>query len=185
VTILPPETTAYTDTDVLDDTAYLYRLQALNEEGNDSDFTTALVEVQSLPAWPGAPTLIAVTTEAADALGLEWSAPATGVVSAYRVERSLSGGGPFTTTLETGSGITATTDKQGHGCQVFRAMCSRTHKQASLVAPSSWKVRFRSSLDLTAERWRELIPTLSANAFWVMPLARNSLINASKVTLLR
>jgi len=35
----------------------------------------------------------------------------------------------------------------------FPAMCSRTHKQASLVAPSSWNVRFRNSLDLTGVYW--------------------------------
>jgi hypothetical protein len=110
VTVLSPETTAYTDTGVLDDTPYLYRLQALDEDGNDSDFTTAKAEVQSLPAPPTTPTFIAVTTEAADALGLEWSSPVTDVVSAYRIERSLSSGGPFTTALETGSGITTASD---------------------------------------------------------------------------
>ncbi|MDY7080246.1 MAG: C25 family cysteine peptidase [Chloroflexota bacterium] len=152
VTVLPPETTAYTDTGVLDDTAYLYRLQVLGEDGSDSDFTTALVEVQSLPALPGVPTLITVTTKAADALGLEWSAPVTGVVSAYRVERSLSDSGPFTTALETGSGITATSDTglisdtvyfyrvvavNATGVSSPSAVLSGTTRSQSLTAPQN------------------------------------------------
>jgi hypothetical protein len=110
VAILSPEATTYYDTDVLEDTAYAYRVQVLGSEGNDSDFTTTLVDVVSLPGVPGAPKLTAVTVEGSDALGLEWSPPEGDVVGEYRIGRSLSTWGPFTTTLQTGGGVTATID---------------------------------------------------------------------------
>jgi len=110
VAILSPETTVYHDNEVLDGTAYAYRVQVFGEEGNDSDFTTTLVDVESLPALPGAPKLTAVTVEGADALGLEWSPREGDVVSGYRIERSLSKWGFYTTTLQTSGQVTATID---------------------------------------------------------------------------
>jgi hypothetical protein len=110
VAILPPGTTVYTDTNILPNTSYAYRAQVLDSEGNDSDFTITLVNVQSLPSVPIAPTLEAVTVEAADALGVVWSSPMSDVVSGYRLERSLSTTGPFTVALQIGGGVTSTVD---------------------------------------------------------------------------
>jgi hypothetical protein len=110
VTVLPAGTTIYTDTDVLDDTSYAYRVQVLDSAGNDSDFTTTPASGRSLPALPQPPTLHSVTAVAADALTLAWSSPAGDVVTGYRIERSGSAGGRFEVVLQTGGGITLTHD---------------------------------------------------------------------------
>jgi hypothetical protein len=89
--ILPPGTTIYTDTSVLPDVEYAYRMKTLDAEGNDSDYTTTLVTVQSLPALPQAPVLASATATAADAVLLQWNAPAGAEVSEYRIERSADG----------------------------------------------------------------------------------------------
>jgi hypothetical protein len=110
VAIVPAGTTAYTDTGVMDDTSYAYRVQALGTSGDDSDFSFTLEDVQSLPAPPSAPTLLTVTVEAADTLGLQYRSPGGDVVGGYRIERGLDAGGPFSTTLEVGGSVTATVD---------------------------------------------------------------------------
>ena len=109
VAMLPPGTTVYTDSRILPNTAYAYRLQVLNSLGNDSDYMSAEI-VQSLPSLSQAPILDAVTTEAADALGLTWHSPEGDLVSAYHIERGLSASGPFTPALQIGSGMTTSTD---------------------------------------------------------------------------
>ncbi|MBM4461678.1 MAG: fibronectin type III domain-containing protein, partial [Chloroflexi bacterium] len=110
VTVLPTGTAIYTDTDVLEDASYAYRVQALDSAGNDSDCTTTAVSGRSLPALPQPPTLHSVTAVAADALALQWSSPAGDVVTSYRLERSGSAGGRFDVVLQTGGGITLTHD---------------------------------------------------------------------------
>ena len=110
VTILPPGTTVYTDTDVMPNTSYAYRAQVLDSEGNDSDFVSTLVDVHSLPAPPITPTLESVIAESADKLRVTWSSPMTDVVSTYRLERSLSITSPFTVSYQIGGGITSTID---------------------------------------------------------------------------
>jgi hypothetical protein len=110
VTVLPAGTTIYTDTDVLDDTSYAYRVQVLDSAGNDSDFTTTAASGRSLPPLPQPPTLHSVTAVAADALALQWSSSAGDVVTGYRIERSGSAGGRFEVVLQTGGGITLTHD---------------------------------------------------------------------------
>lgn len=112
VAILPPGTEVFTDTKVLDGTTYFYRVQVLDSEGNDSDFVSTLVGVESLPAVPQAPTLSAVTPLSAGALHVEWSSPANDTVTGYRVERSQSETGPFSTAIETGGETTAVEDSE-------------------------------------------------------------------------
>ena len=110
VALLPEGTTIFTDTKVLDNTSYAYRVQVLSSDGNDSDFTYALTAIQSPPALPEAPSLVNVSVEGADALGLEWESPESDLVDVYRIERSLSAGGPYTTTIPTSGGVTTTLD---------------------------------------------------------------------------
>jgi len=108
--ILPEETEVYTDTQVLDNASYAYRVQLLSSDGNDSDFGYLLMSIQSPPKLPGAPTLVNVNIEGAEVLGLEWSSPVGDLVDTNRLERSLSAGGPFTTTLETLGDVTTALD---------------------------------------------------------------------------
>ena len=110
LTILPPGTEVFTDTDILAHTSYAYRAQNITSDGENSDFTTTPEIVQSYPDLPTAPTLDAVQAEAADALRLNW-APALGsVVTSYRVERSPAGGGAFVPVLNLSSETTAVVD---------------------------------------------------------------------------
>jgi hypothetical protein len=94
--ILPAGTLVYTDTQISPDTSYAYRVQNLSSGESGSDFTATLEVVQSYPDLPGAPALGPIQSLAADALGLEWSAPAGSVVDRYRIERSDQAAGPFT-----------------------------------------------------------------------------------------
>jgi hypothetical protein len=152
VAVLPPGTTAFTDTNVLENTIYAYRVQVLDSEGNDSGFTTTMTDMRSLPPLPTAPTLLSATAMAADALRIEWSSPASDLVSAYRVERSLSATGPFTEVLQTGGGVTTTIDTgltpgttyfyrvvaiNGTGESAPSNVLSGTTRQRSLPAPQN------------------------------------------------
>jgi hypothetical protein len=94
VALLPAGTTAYSDTNLLDDTSYRYRVQLLGTD-QASDFTVGDEAVQSLPALPAAPTLVAVSATAADGLQLEWTAAAGSLANNYRIERATSAAGPF------------------------------------------------------------------------------------------
>jgi fibronectin type 3 domain-containing protein len=111
VAILPPDTIVFTDTRVLENTRYAYRVQMLDSEGNDSDFSQTLEEILSLPALPGAPSLISVTAQAADALGLLWSSRPGEVVNRYLIERRESLTGIFTPTAQVDGGLTWFVDK--------------------------------------------------------------------------
>ena len=99
--VLPPGTTLYTDTSVAPDVEYAYRVKVLESAGNDSDYTTTLLTVLSLPSLPQVPVLESATAMAADSVLLQWALPVDDVVSDYRIERSQDGGGPFTPVSET------------------------------------------------------------------------------------
>ncbi len=91
VAVLPASTTIYTDTNILANTSYLYRVQTLDAAGNDSEPTSAPGSVQSMPPLPIPPTLDSVNVLAADRLQLAWHAQAGDEVSAFRIERSTDG----------------------------------------------------------------------------------------------
>ncbi len=110
VATLPPGTTVFTDTGVLENDNYAYRVQVLDAAGNDSDFTNTPGSSHSLPPLPQTPTLQGVTAVSAEALSLQWSSPAAAVVTGYRIERSNSAGGPFAAVLEASGGVTQTPD---------------------------------------------------------------------------
>jgi hypothetical protein len=110
VAVLPEGTTAFTDTKVMDNTSYAYRAQVLSPDGNDSDFGYSLTAIQNPPALPGAPTLVDVSAEGAEILRLTWESPEGDLVDQYRIERSMSAGGPYTTTLPVSGGVTLTLD---------------------------------------------------------------------------
>lgn len=94
--ILPYGTTTYDDDSVQDGTLYDYRIQVLDAQGKDSDFTTLPEPVQSLPTPPAAPTLNPVTPLSASSLQLDWTPASGGTPKSYRVERGASPSGPFT-----------------------------------------------------------------------------------------
>jgi hypothetical protein len=144
--VLSPETGVYTDTGVLEDTGYAYRIQVLDSEGDDSDFTSTMAGVQSLPALPSAPTLISVTVEGAEALGLVWNPPHSDVVSAYRVERSLSQWGPFSTTLQTSGQVNSALDTglEAGKTYTYRAFAANATGESSRSNMLSGTTRRRS-----------------------------------------
>ncbi len=152
VAVLPPGTTVYTDTAVLEDAGYAYRVQVLDSAGNDSDFTATPAGGRSLPPLPRPPTLHSVTAVAADTLALAWSSPAGDVVTGYRIERSTSAGGPFQVALQTGGGITLAHDAglapgttyyyrvvalNGTGASGPSAVRSGTTRRLTLPAPQN------------------------------------------------
>jgi hypothetical protein len=108
--VLPPGTTAYSDTSVLAGARYRYRVQLLDAAGNDSDFTTMTAGARSLPALPAAPALGPITALAADSLGLSWTPPAGSEVTAYRIERGTSAAGPFSAVGATIAGTSSFSD---------------------------------------------------------------------------
>jgi len=112
LSVVPGDTFVITDTKIVDNAHYAYRVQRLDPEGNDSDFTQALTDERSLPALPGAPDLKTVLPESATALRLEWSPPGDDdVVRKYRIERRLSTSSVYTTTAQVSGEITSTVDE--------------------------------------------------------------------------
>jgi outer membrane protein assembly factor BamB len=108
--VVPSATSIYTDTRVLDNGVYAYRVQVLGAGGEDSDFSSSPYSVRSLPAPPHAPELLAVGEPTAASLKLAWRPAPGDVVDAYRIERSPSAGGPFSSVLQLGGQVTTTVD---------------------------------------------------------------------------
>ncbi|MFB5760536.1 glycoside hydrolase family 6 protein [Paenibacillus medicaginis] len=97
--------TTYTDTDVMNGTAYFYVISAVNAVGTGPDSAVASATPAVLPA-PAAPAGLAV--EAGDAqVKLTWNAESA--ADGYNVKRALSESGPFETIAESVTG-TAYTD---------------------------------------------------------------------------
>jgi hypothetical protein len=111
VTVLPPGTEVYTDTQIQPDTSYAYRAQILMSDGMNSDFETTLEVGQSDPDLPAAPVLTAVQAAGANALSLSWTEDSGSVVDSFRVERSLNQNGPFTAVFTGTAGSTGMTDE--------------------------------------------------------------------------
>jgi hypothetical protein len=107
---LPNGTTTYDDDSVQDGILYDYRIQVLDSQGKDSDFTTLAEPVQSLPTPPAAPVLNPVTPESATSLQLNWNVGAGGTPTSYRVERGPSSSGPFTPVVTLTVSTTSFTD---------------------------------------------------------------------------
>jgi hypothetical protein len=109
---LPPGTTSYEDTSVQEGLLYDYRIQTLDAQGNDSDFTPLSAPLDSLPATPGAPALQPVSPQSSTSLQLTWTAGSGGAADSYRVERGPSAAGPFTPVI-TVTGATTTLSDSG------------------------------------------------------------------------
>ncbi len=102
--ILPPGTSTYNDDSVVDGTLYDYRIQVLDAQGKDSEFTEIADPVQSLPVTPSAPGLNAISPQSAESLKLTWTPVGTGTATSFRIERGPATAGPFTpVTMVTGA----------------------------------------------------------------------------------
>ena len=91
-TIASPTTTSYTDTGVTNGTTYYYVVAAVNTAGQSANSSQVSATPQS--AVPAAPTNLTATAGSGQ-VGLSWSA-STGATS-YKVQRSTTSGGPYTT----------------------------------------------------------------------------------------
>jgi hypothetical protein len=96
--VLPLNTTQYNDPTAQPGIDYSYRLQVLDANGNDSDFTDT-PDVHNYPNLPTTPTISAVTASGVTSLTITWSNTLTAAdaeVNSYRLERSAVAGGPYT-----------------------------------------------------------------------------------------
>lgn len=109
---LPAGTTAMTDTTVLGDTSYAYRVQVMDEDGSLSDFTQTLAPVTSLPPLPQTPVIDSVEPLSAETLRIAWHSPTDDIVTGYRLERAENAAGPFTLVQQT-TGETQAVDDIG------------------------------------------------------------------------
>jgi hypothetical protein len=98
--VLPVDATSFDDTSVQPGTDVAYRVQVLDANGRDSDFSMAPGPIHSYPNLPSTPAISSVTASGADSLTIAWSnllAAADAEVSSYRLERASLSGGPYTT----------------------------------------------------------------------------------------
>ncbi len=96
--VLPLSATQFNDPTAQPGTNYSYRLQVMDANGNDSDFTDT-PDVHAYPNLPSTPTISAVTASGATSLHITWSNTLTAAdaeVTSYRLERSAVAGGPYT-----------------------------------------------------------------------------------------
>ncbi len=99
IATLPPEavstgTVSFTDVSALPGVTYAYRVQALEADGNNSDFNTS-VAVQNDPSLPANPVFDNATGIGAQLIDLAWHEDAASVVNAFRIERSPHGANTY------------------------------------------------------------------------------------------
>ncbi|HZL34463.1 MAG TPA: fibronectin type III domain-containing protein [Tepidisphaeraceae bacterium] len=111
-------TAAYTDSGLLGSTNYVYRIRAENGAGLGT-YSNVAVAVTPSGIAPGAPTNLQGSANANNQIILTWSAPATGSVTAYHVERMGPGETVFTEIAGNVSGLTFT-DTQTSGGATYQ-----------------------------------------------------------------
>jgi Peptidase family C25/Concanavalin A-like lectin/glucanases superfamily/Fibronectin type III domain/PQQ-like domain len=136
---LPVGTTSYVDTSVQEGVLYDYRIQTLDAQGNDSDFTPLSAPLDSLPATPGAPTLGPVTPQSSTSLQLTWTPGTGGTADSYRVERSAAATGPFTPLATVTGGTTSFSDTglTPNSTEFYRVVAINTGGESSPSALQS------------------------------------------------
>jgi fibronectin type 3 domain-containing protein len=107
--IAVPITTAYIDTSVTNDTTYYYVVRAANSAGQSGNSGQASATPTAPVTVPAAPAALSATPGNAQ-VALSWSA--SGGATSYRVKRSTTSGGPYTSvatptsTTYTNTGLT-------------------------------------------------------------------------------
>lgn len=109
---LGPSTTTYEDATVLPGVDYEYRIQAMFNQGEDSDYTQTRQSIHSLPQAPQPPILARANAESSEGIGLAWSDTQNSQVAAYLIERSDNPNGPFNSIFTTSSETRVFTDTQ-------------------------------------------------------------------------
>ena len=106
VTVLSPGVFSYTDAPLADNTPYYYRLYARNASGvglpAEASATTSL-------AVPGVAASFTATATSTSSIQLDWTS-ASGVVTGYRIKRSLSATGTFLEVADVTSATATYTD---------------------------------------------------------------------------
>ena len=111
-TDLAGDVLTHTDTTVMADTAYRYRVQALSEAGAGVRNAPVDVTTAETPRVPGAPTILAAAPGADSRMAVSWEAPAdagTQPITGYRIERAEDAATLDWQDAEADTGTTATT----------------------------------------------------------------------------
>ncbi len=90
---LGPDLNSYTDTGLLVDTRYFYRIRAINNSGN-SPYTTEATALTSATA-PAAPTGLSAAPKSSTAIILNWT-DGSSTETGFQIERSQTAGSSFT-----------------------------------------------------------------------------------------
>lgn len=152
--------TTYSDTDLLADTPYFYRVKAINDVGSSA--YTAEVSVITPPTPPAAPTALVATPISSTQVDLTWH-DASNNESGFEIERSLTTGTGFTLITTTTADVTHYSDadlnastayhykvrainKGGHSPYTSEAIA--TTLQAPPVAPATLTATAASSTQI-------------------------------------
>jgi titin len=99
--------TTYSDTDLLAETPYFYRVKAINDVGSSA--YTAEVSVVTPPLPPASPTALVATAVSSVQIDLTWHDASTNE-RGFEIERSLSSGTGFTLITTTAANVTHYSD---------------------------------------------------------------------------
>ena len=141
---VPYGSLSYDDLLIQPDALYDYRIQLLDSQGHDSDFTLLSAPAASLPDAPGAPVLSPVVPQSSTSLALAWSPGSGGAAASFQIQRAPSPSGPFSRVASVTGATLSFTDTglspgTGYAYQVVAVNPSGQSAPSNVESGATWQ----------------------------------------------